>query len=499
MKYITSLILLLFSVLTAFSQSTDTSQWRPLYHFTAAKNWINDPNGLIFLNGEYHLYYQHNPFENKWGHMSWGHATSRDLLNWKHLPVAIPEVVSKDTTTWIFSGSAVLDTKNTSGFGKNGKAPLVAVYTADQPAQKKESQFIAYSNDGGLSFTPYAKNPVIDLHRKNFRDPNVFWHQPSQQWVMSVAVPDDFIVKFYGSKDLKDWSLLSDFGPSGYKKHDWECPSLVPLAVDGNPSHIKWVLMVSSGGDKGPLIQYFIGDFDGKTFKNDYPEKILTVDYGDTFYAAIPWRMDKGVHTLIGWLMPGGQETSPWKGQMSVPRDLSLKTTSEGLRLFQQPSAVFSKAVKAKYVNKQHVLSHIVIGSQDRPLPEAGKGNAYWIDAEFSMGEASRAGFKIAQNADASKEIIVGYDAPKQELYVDFTRSERGRKPDGNLLQTISLKSSGNLKLQIMVDKSSLDIFAGHGEKVFTSLIYPDQDAAGVSVFGAGSKFIKLNILNMDK
>src|SRR5664279_2229331 len=177
------------SFVFAQDDTTATPQWRPVYHFTPAKNWTNDPNGLIFLNGVYHLYNQQNPFANHWGHMSWGHATSKDLVHWKHLPIAIPETIDKDTT-WRYSGCAVWDKNNTSGFCKTGGC-IVAVYTADQPNLKKESQFIAYSNDGGLSYTNYAHNPVLDLHLKDFRDPNVFWYEPSKQWLMTVVLPSE--------------------------------------------------------------------------------------------------------------------------------------------------------------------------------------------------------------------------------------------------------------------------------------------------------------------
>jgi len=185
-------LLSLFSTLVTlllFAQDnqTETPQWRPVYHFTPQKNWTNDPNGLLYLNGEYHLYNQQNPYENKWGHMSWGHATSKDLIHWNHLPIAIPEKIDKDTT-WIFSGCAVWDKNNTSGFCKNGGC-IVAIYTADQPNLKKESQFIAYSNDGGLTYTNYEKNPVIDLQKRDFRDPNVIWLEDQKKWLMTVALP----------------------------------------------------------------------------------------------------------------------------------------------------------------------------------------------------------------------------------------------------------------------------------------------------------------------
>ena len=320
----------------------ETQQWRPVYHFTPQKNWMNDPNGLIYLNGEYHMYYQYNPFGIKSAHKSWGHATSKDLLHWNHLPLAIPEKIDKDTTQ-IYSGCAVWDKNNSSGFCKNDGC-IVAIYTADQSPLKKESQFIAYSNDSGLTYTNYEKNPVIDLQMKDFRDPNVIWLEDQKKWLMTVALPRERKVQFYSSTNLKDWNLLSEFGGhEGDIRRIWECPSLTPLPVDGNPSKIKWLLMVSSGNQNAEIgMQYFIGDFDGKSFTNNYPSgNKMFVDYGSTYYAAIPWNNLPGNQkTMIAWLHPTNTETYPWRGQMSIPRDLILKTTPDGIKLFQQPSSI---------------------------------------------------------------------------------------------------------------------------------------------------------------
>lgn len=295
-----------------------TPQWRPVYHFTPLKNWTNDPNGLIYLNGIYHLYNQQNPYENKWGHMSWGHATTTDLIHWTHLPIAMPETIDKDTI-WRFSGCAVWDKNNTSGFCKTGGC-FVAIYTADQPNLKKESQYIAYSNDGGMTFTNYEHNPVIDLQMKDFRDPNVFWFEETKQWTMVVALPREHKVRFYGSPDLKNWNLLSEFGPQGFIQAGWECPFLIQLPVDANPGKQKWVLMNSAAGRvKGTFMQYFVGDFDGKEFKNDNPpDTVLPVDYGDCFYAAIPWNNLPGTGRLssAGWF-PG--HSKPIRGKAKCP------------------------------------------------------------------------------------------------------------------------------------------------------------------------------------
>ncbi|MBB6107899.1 levanase [Mucilaginibacter lappiensis] len=491
------IIVLLFAISSrSFAQQeTATPQWRPTYHFTPPTNWTNDPNGLIYLNGEFNLYYQHNPFENKWGHMSWGHATSKDLIHWKHLPVAIPEILSKDTTTWIYSGSAVLDKNNTSGFGLNGQAPIVAIFTADQPKQKKESQFIAYSNDNALSYNLYANNPVIDLQMHDFRDPNVFWYEPTKQWIMTVAMVDEHMVRIYGSKDLKKWTKLSDFGPAGYTKNGWECPSLIPLSVDGDPTRVKWVLFVSSGGDHGPLMQYYIGDFDGVTFKNNNPtDKVLTVDYGDAFYAAIAWRDAPGnKKILLGWLQNGRKETYPWKGQMSIPHDLYLKTTDEGLKLIQIPSTIISNSLSKLSKGKKLIKEDISLtGRLDLSGNNSFNNNANWLDVEFNLGDAKKVGVIVAEKMGSDQKITVGYDVIKKELYVDCTRSESGNKDTRNLIQTAPMRSvNGVVRMQVLIDKSSLEVFGNSGEKVISTMIYPNKDATGISLFSDGKTMVR--------
>lgn len=474
-KILFSVLLMLPAMLRA--QDTPTPQWRPVYHFTPAKNWINDPNGPIYLNGVYHLYYQHNPFENKWGHMSWGHATSKDLLHWEHLPVAIPEIEKKDTTTWIFSGSAVLDKDNTSGFGKNS---IVAIYTADQPKQNKESQFIAYSNDGGLTYTNYAGNPVVDINKKDFRDPSVIWLEDQHKWLMTVAVPFEHKIQFYSSADLKKWELLSELGKQGDTRKIWECPSLTPLYVDGDPAKKKWLLMVSSGNpDAATGMQYFVGDFDGKTFRNDNPaDKQLFVDYGSTFYAAIPFNnLPSDKQMMIGWLMPFETATYPWRGQMSIPRDLLLKSTPEGVRLYQQPSLVPGEAMSLK--------KNISINKE---LPLNLHSNAYWIDATFTPDAAKDFGFKVARQ-DEHNQTVIGYNTTLNELYVNVIRN------DSVIVSNKMPVSAGNKKtrLQVLFDKSSLEVFVNGGEKVFTTLLFPSKTETGVAVWGN----VKMDTLQM--
>ena len=245
-----------------------TEPFRPQYHFTPEKNWMNDPNGLVYYEGEYHLFYQYNPFGDKWGHMSWGHAVGSDLVHWKHLALALPE----SDSVMIFSGSAVVNWKNTSGFGQNGKPPIVAIYTGYNTSNNLQYQCVAYSNDKGRTWTKYSGNPVININSKDFRDPKVHWYEPAKCWLMVVALSDQRKIRFYHSSDLKHWTSLSDFGPAGATDGAWECPDFFSLPVDGSADESEFVLVANVGGG-APAgqsgTQYFIGNFDGTNFTPD--------------------------------------------------------------------------------------------------------------------------------------------------------------------------------------------------------------------------------------
>ncbi|MFC7490250.1 MULTISPECIES: glycoside hydrolase family 32 protein [unclassified Knoellia] len=252
----------------------DTPQHRPAYHFSPAKNWMNDPNGLVFHKGVYHLFFQYNPLGDRWGNMSWGHATSKDLVHWDEQPVAIPF----DANEGVFSGSVVVDTTNSSGFGTAQNPPLVAMYTsAYTPASGRDgiqAQSLAYSTDDGQTWTKYSGNPVIDIGSREFRDPKVFWYAPAKEWRMVAVIANEHKVLIWRSADLKQWTRLSEFGPRNATGGVWECPDLFPLAVDGDPANVKWVMLVSlnpGGIAGGSGTQYFVGDFDGTTFTADGP------------------------------------------------------------------------------------------------------------------------------------------------------------------------------------------------------------------------------------
>jgi fructan beta-fructosidase len=245
-----------------------TEPYRPRFHFTPAENWMNDPNGLVFYKGEYHLFFQYNPEDSVWGNISWGHAVSRDLVHWKQLPVAIPD----DEEEYVFSGSAVVDRRNTTGFGTRKNPPMVAIYTSALKQGPGQNQSLAYSLDRGRTWTKYAGNPVLDIDNEEFRDPKVQWYEPTQSWLMTVVKATEHKVAFYSSPDLKTWTHLSDFGPQGAVGGVWECPDLFPLPVDGRGGERKWVLVVSlnpGGIAGGSGTQYFVGDFDGTTFTPD--------------------------------------------------------------------------------------------------------------------------------------------------------------------------------------------------------------------------------------
>ncbi len=292
---------------------------RPQVHFSAKRGWINDPNGMVYFDGEYHLFYQHNPFEHEWENMSWGHAVSKDLVHWEELPLAL----LPDSMGTIFSGSAVIDYDNTSGFGKDGIPPMVAFYTVDSPDNQR--QCLAYSLDKGRSFTKYSGNPVIDSkaewNSKDLRDPHVFWHKPSRSWVMVLYERDGHSI--YTSLNMKDWEYQSH--TSGF----FECPQLFELAVDNNKSKTKWVMYGASG-------TYMIGSFDGKTFTPEAGKYYYT--HG-ALYAAQTFNNipdSDGRRIQIGW---GRIEHTkmPFKHLMLIPTELTLRTTKEGIRLFNNP------------------------------------------------------------------------------------------------------------------------------------------------------------------
>ncbi len=484
---------------TAQVEATYTERYRPQYHFTPAVNWMNDPNGLVYFDGEYHLFYQYNPFGDTWGHMSWGHAVSRDLVHWEELPVALPE----EDGVMIFSGSAVVDWHDTSGFGADGRPPLVAVYTGHHTTGERQDQRIAYSTDRGRTWTKYAGNPVLDRGLKDFRDPKVFWYEPDEKWVMVVALSTERKVQFYASDDLKAWSHLSDFGPAGAVEGIWECPDLFELRVDGDADHTRWVLQVDlnpgavAGGSGG---QYFIGHFDGEIFTTDTPvagEHARWVDYGADFYAAQSWSdvpEADGKRLWIAWMndwrYAGEIPTAPWRSAQSLPRRVTLRTLDGVVQLVQRPAHGPETLRRT-----QHRLAGVDVGEGTSVLQEI-EGQALELMAEFEAGEAGVFGLKVRTGHD--EETIVGYDVAAEHVFVDRGRSGKvDFHPDFAARHAGPLPAeNGRVRLHVFVDWSSVEVFAGNGRTVITDRIFPDPESRGVALFAEGgtARLVSLDV-----
>ena len=462
---------------------------RPLYHFTPPQNFMNDPNGLVFFDGEYHLFYQHNPFGEVWGHMSWGHAVSRDLLHWEHLPVALHE----ENDVMIFSGSAVVDWQNTSGFGTPENPPLVAIYTGH--SETEQNQNIAYSTDRGRTWNKYEGNPVIAIGMRDFRDPKVFWHEPTGRWIMVTVLSDQHKVRFDGSTDLKQWTYLSEFGPAGATDGQWECPDLFLLPVEGENGLTQWVLKVDVL--RGTGAQYFLGEFDGTQFTNDAPaDEIKRVDFGEDFYAAQSWSDEpKGRRIWIAWMnnwhYANDIPTSPWRGLFSIPRQLSLQRFDEAWRLVQQPLAELQPFSKSIYYAKNAELASV-----NAQLAVLAMNMAQEIKVQFTPGTAAEFGLKLCTGD--GEESIIGYDARSQELFVDRQRAGDSSFSDrfaGVHRAPLALQG-GKINLHIFLDSCSIEVFADGGSTVISDLIFPQSQNLRLE-FYAGEGNAKLDILDI--
>jgi fructan beta-fructosidase len=449
---------------------------RPEYHFTPPQNFMNDPNGLVFFDGEYHLFYQHNPFGDVWGHMSWGHAVSRDLIHWEHLPVALYE----EAGVMIFSGSAVVDWQNTSGFGQENNPPLIAIYTGH--SEVDQNQNLAYSIDRGRTWTKYKGNPILSIGARDFRDPKVFWHERTQKWVMVTALSDQYKVRFDSSPDLKHWTHLSDFGPSGAVDGIWECPDLFPLPIDDQPERSKWILKVDAL--KGTGAQYFIGNFDGTRFINDArDDQIRRVDYGADFYAAQSWSdVPDGRRIWIAWLNNWHYAnlipTSPWRGLFSIPRELVLRQYPNALRLIQIPIEELKDLRQSLY----H-LADANIAAVNSELADLKMDIATEIQAELSIDAAGEFGIKICTGN--AEETVIGYDAHAQEIFLDRRRSGDSSfaAEFADVHRAPLALEGGKIRFHIFVDSCSVEVFANDGLVVISDLIFPNAQNLGLQFY----------------
>jgi fructan beta-fructosidase len=497
---------------TAPAAPTETSPWQPQLHFRAPSNWINDPNGPILLNGQYHLFFQLNPFGDQWGHMSWGHAVSADLTHWKQLPVAIAE----ENGVAIFSGSTVEDRDNTSGLcaepGRKTPGCLVAIYTGASHDPDKQTQNLAFSRDSGTTWTKFSGNPVIDLGLKDFRDPKVFWHTPTLSWVMVVSLPDQHKLRFYRSKNLRQWELTGEFGPAGAVSGVWECPDLFELPVrdsKGNRVASRWVLSVNlnpGGPAGGSGDQYFVGQFDGARFIEDHPGSgPHWADWGKDFYASTsfsntPPDQDRfWIAWMSNWQYADKLPSLPGRGEMTVARSLFLRQPSgrssttpsqEPLQLVQKP--ILQVPALKPYAAMFGAPPFQTIDQANARLA-AGKppGSVYILRLNFDPGEAAEAGIRLRRssanpNQTAEEETLVGINTATGKIFVDRTHSGKTDwSPDFPVRVTAPLKHSqaNSIPLQIVVDNNSIEVFAEDGETVLTSLIYPSAGSTGLSFY----------------
>ncbi len=434
----------------AFEEQIYKEKYRPQFHFTTRRGWINDENGLVYYKGKYHLFYQYNPFGVQWGNMHWGHAVSDDLVHWKELKIALYQHSFSDMC---FSGTAVIDKDNTSGFKTGREDPMVIFYTSTG-----RGECIAYSNDGGKTFTEYSGNPVVEHEG---RDPRVFWYKPQKKWVMVVYDIKDGKrgFAFYDSKDLKNWRYMNWMG--GF----YEFPELFELAVEGRENVKKWVL-------HGPDGRYLLGSFDGTRFLPDSDEKI-PMDYGSNFYAVYIYSNippEDGRVIQIVWMRGGKYPGMPFNQQLTFPCELSLRSTTEGLRLCRRPVREIELLRK-----KEHKWQNLTLKPGDNPLKDI-TGELFEIQAEIEPAGAREVGFRI-------RGIDVVYNVKRQKIHC--------LGEDGPL-KLINNK----IKLQILVDRTSLEIFGNDGLLSMSSCMLPEDKNKALAVFcnGGQANVLKLSV-----
>jgi fructan beta-fructosidase len=485
--FLAAILPMMAGVLMPAQSLSNSVLYRPAFHYSPEKNWINDPTGLVYDGFTYHLFNQYNPQGDQWGHMSWSHAVSKDLLHWKPMPVALRE----ENGIMIFTGSAVLDAKNSSGFGKDGVAPLVAIYTGD--SKNLQTENLAYSTDHGTTWTKYAGNPVLDLHEKDFRDPQVFWYAPGKYWVMVVSLATQHKLLIYSSPDLKSWTKMSEFGPAGIKDvPNWECPNLFPLPVANVPGATKWVLELGVGNHGpagGSATEYFVGDFDGVRFLNENPAgQALWVDYGADFYAMQTFTSASsdgrrvGIAWMDNWDYAGKLPTTPFQGQNTIPRTLGLLQTPEGTRLTQRP------VQEVKSLRGAHQQLRNASWEDLRKLL-TGRDWSQTLEIEASFQTEKDSAFGLILRQGENYGVKAGFDNVKGVLYVDRTAAgELPIAPTFARRHEAPMKAEkGEVKMHILLDRSSVELFGNDGLAVLTDLIFPRAQDRGIEIFATGN------------
>ena len=425
--------------------------YRPQFHFSPRKGWTNDPNGLVFYKGEYHLFFQHNPFDVKWGNMTWGHATSSDLVHWKQRENAL----LPDRMGTMFSGSAVVDWNNTAGLQKGDEKTIVLIYTAaggTSPESKGQpfTQSIAYSTDGGRTFTKYAANPVVPHMAGNNRDPKVVWHEPGKRWIMTMFL-EGSTYRFLASPDLKHWTPLHDISVPKTS----ECPDFFEMPVEGEPGVSKWVWTGANGN-------YLVGTFDGKRFIPEVMTQALSDGanyYAVQTYSDLPNRR----RVQVSWMKGGEYPGMPFNQQMSLPYEFKLRRQGvSSFRIFALPV----KEIEALW-DQPRIWSDIELKPGDNPL--AGLSGDLWdIEAEVEPAAATEVGFRV-------RGRTIAYNAKEKEKKLS----------SANLSTGMGMKD-GRIKLRILVDRASVEVFGNDGEIVIPSCFVPDPGNRELAMYATG-------------
>lgn len=460
--------------------TTNREKFRPVYHFTPAYGWMNDPNGMVYKDGEYHLFYQYNPYGSMWGNMHWGHAISKDLVSWEHQPVAI----SPDALGTIFSGSCVVDTDNTAGFGAGA---IIAFYTS---ASDRQVQSMAYSLDNGRTFQKYDRNPILTSTDRDFRDPKVFWHADTKKWIMILAVGQE--MQIYSSPNLKEWAYESSFG-EGHGVHAgvWECPDLFELPVRGTELK-KWVLLcnINPGGPfGGSATQYFVGTFDGKTFTNESPNLTKWMDYGKDHYATVTWsNAPKDRKIAIAWMSnwdyANNVPTMQYRSANSVPRDLELFTRNGQTYLSSLPSPeVLKLRGKAQKkgsfkVDRSHEINQLL----------ANNNGTYELEIKFKNNNADVMSLQLFNSK--GEEVELYYNLLDNRFTMDRRNSGQTSFSKTFASATIApISAQKEYTLRLLIDRSSIEAFDGNGEFVMTNLVFPEEPYNRISFNAKGGSF----------
>lgn len=499
------------------TKTQEEIMYRPNFHFTLQKGWMNDPNGMFFLDGTYHLFYQYFPDGNVWGPMHWGHATSKDLIKWQEEPIAI----YPDNSKYIFSGSAVVDHQNTSGFKKGKSTPIVAIYTLHDMAKEKEGridveqQDIAYSNDNGFTWQKFEEgNPVIkNPDIRDFRDPKVTWDAKHKQWIMALAAQDR--VRFYKSDNLKNWEFLSDFGDKkGAHGGVWECPDFFEMKVEGL-AETKWVLIQSlnpGGANGGSGTQYFVGDFDGTHYTLDAHfskrvanENAVWIDYGKDNYAGVTWNNvpdSDGRKLFIGWMSNWDYAqkvpTYTWRGSTTIARELKLikKGNDYNLisKLVSEINNYISKTIKKKDLTAVEKLAIVKAGEID--LTQA--------IIELDLVDMKSDTYQLILSNSNGESLTFGIDTIENYLFLDRSKSgitDFSEKFASSISRVNLDNSQSEAAFKIILDKTSIELFYNNGEKVITEIFFNTSPFTQLDLVSKGEinvKNLKINQININ-